>query len=114
LKPDLVVTEILRAQDLGFIRNLHQRHPGLPILVFSFRDEGWYAPLALAAGADGYLMKGVSVAELVEGIRRILLGRMVLSPTVRAQLQEKCGRRSRGASPPRKCCCRHGSPCHRP
>jgi DNA-binding NarL/FixJ family response regulator len=43
LKPDIVVTEIMRAQDLDFIRSLHQQNPHLPILVFSFRDEGWYA-----------------------------------------------------------------------
>src|SRR5690349_13080287 len=47
LAPDLVVTEVLRQQDLGFIRSLHKRYPRLPILVFSFRDEHWYAPRAL-------------------------------------------------------------------
>jgi DNA-binding NarL/FixJ family response regulator len=109
LKPDIVVTEILRQQDLGFIRNLHQEHPRLPILVFSFRDETWYAPLALAAGADGYLMKGVTIAQLVEGIRRMLDGRLVLSQHMRALMLSKCvrrGRRSlmsektRGVAPP--------------
>ncbi len=33
LRPDGVVSEILRPQDLGFIRDLHRRHPHFPILV---------------------------------------------------------------------------------
>src|ERR1700728_4816813 len=47
LKPDIVVTEIFSQQDFRFIEALHRRRPRLPILVFSFRDEAWYAPRAL-------------------------------------------------------------------
>jgi DNA-binding NarL/FixJ family response regulator len=90
LKPDIVVTEILVQQDLEFIRTLHRRHPRLPILVFSFRDENWYAPRVLEAGADGYLFKSVSVDRLVDGIRGVLEGRVVLGPNMRYQLLVKC------------------------
>jgi DNA-binding NarL/FixJ family response regulator len=110
LKPDIVVTEILRQQDLGFIHSLHEQHPRLPILVFSFRDETWYAPLALAAGADGYLMKGVSVAQLAEGIRRTLEGRVVLSPHMRAEFLSKCVRRSWSSPMPRRTRCGRSPP----
>jgi DNA-binding NarL/FixJ family response regulator len=72
LHPDLVVTEILRKQDVGFIRSLHRRHPRLPILVFSIQDEARYATRALAAGACGYLVKGVDGPGLVNGIRAAL------------------------------------------
>jgi len=99
LKPDIVVTEVLRQQDLEFIHNLHQQHPRLPILVFSFRDESWYAPLALKAGADGYLMKGVTLDGLMNGIRSTLEGRIVLSPEMRALLLMNCsGRKHTSAS----------------
>ena len=82
LKPDVVVTEIIRQQDLGFILGLRSRYPRLPILVFSFRDEDWYAPRALEAGADGFVEKGVDRSVLVEGIRGTLVGRVVLSPAM--------------------------------
>lgn len=98
LEPDIVVTEVLRQQDLGFVRSLHKRHPTVPILVFSFRDEEWYAPRALEAGADGFLMKGASPSGLVEGIRATLEGRVVLSRQVRAQLLMKCTRRARSVA----------------
>jgi DNA-binding NarL/FixJ family response regulator len=113
LKPDIVVTEILRQQDLGFIRSLHEQHPRLPILVFSFREENWYAPLALAAGADGYLMKGVSVAQLAEGIRRTLAGRLVLSPHVRAEFLSKCVRHDRESLMSRRIRCGRSPPLDR-
>lgn len=92
LDPDVVVTEIIRQQDLGFIESLRQRHSNLPILVFSFRDEEWYAPRALEAGADGFLRKGVGKDALVRGIRDALEGRIVLSTEIRAKLLSKCRR----------------------
>jgi DNA-binding NtrC family response regulator len=89
LKPDIVLTEILGPQDLEFIQTIHQQHPRLPILVFSFRDHAWYAPRALRAGADIYLPKGVSVDKLVDGIRRALDRRAASSPNTRYQLPVK-------------------------
>ena len=86
LRPSLVLTEIMRLQDFGFIRELHHRHHRLPILAFSFRDEMAFAPLALEAGACGYLMKDVGGNTLVAGIRKALSGGVVLSPTMAAHL----------------------------
>jgi DNA-binding NarL/FixJ family response regulator len=97
LKPDIVVTEILVQQDMTFIQALHRRHPRLPILVFSFRDEACFAPRALEAGADGYLFKGVSVDKLMNGIRGVLEGRLVLSPNMRYQLLVNCVPRRRAS-----------------
>ena len=89
LRPNPVLTEIMRPQDLGFVRELHQHNPLLPILVFSFRDEEAYAPKVLDAGARGYLAKGVDGDTLVAGIRKVLNERMVLSPGMAARLRRK-------------------------
>ncbi|MCU0784199.1 MAG: response regulator transcription factor [Verrucomicrobia bacterium] len=72
LRPDIVVSEIMRPHDLGFIRELHRRHPGLPILVFSMQDAAVYAARAREVGASGYLMKDVGGEQLVHGIRAML------------------------------------------
>jgi DNA-binding NarL/FixJ family response regulator len=87
LRPDVVVSEIMRPQDLGFIQELHRRHRRLPILVFSIRDEEAYAARALEAGARGYLMKDVDGDTLVANIRKALRGRLVLSPVMRRRLR---------------------------
>jgi DNA-binding NarL/FixJ family response regulator len=110
LKPDVVVTEIMRQQDLGFIRNLRECHPRLPILVFSFRDEEWYAPQALEARADGYLMKGVNRSDLIEGIRGALEGRIVLSSEMRARVLRKCFARHPASALTARRCRHRGSP----
>jgi len=82
LRPCLVLTEILNPQGLGLIHELHRRHTHLPVLVLSFRSEEIYALPALAAGACGYLMKGMPGAQVVAGIRRALAGEQVLSPAL--------------------------------
>jgi len=86
LHPQLVLTEVLRPRDLGFIRKLHRRHPRLPILVFSHFDEEAFAMHALAAGARGFVMKGVDGDALVTGIRNALKGRSVISRSVAVRL----------------------------
>ena len=72
LRPDLVVSEIMRPQDLGFIRELHRRHPRMLILIFSIQDEGDFAGQARQAGACAYLMKEAGGSELVRTIRAVL------------------------------------------
>jgi DNA-binding NarL/FixJ family response regulator len=97
LRPDLVLTEMLRPEECGFIQELHRRHPRLLILVFSQRDEEAYAPLALEAGARGYLMKGVDGDTLVTGIRKVLNGQVVLSHAMGVHLRQhgdsRCGKK---------------------
>jgi len=102
LKPDIVVTEIFGETDCKFIQALHKQHPRLPILVFSYGNETSYAPRVLQAGADGYMLKGMSADGLVDGIRRTLEGRVVLSPDMRYQLLVKCVRQNRAPAVARK------------
>lgn len=77
LHPDVVVSEIMHPQDLGFIRELHRQHPQLPILVFSMQDAVVYAARARAAGACGYLMKEAGGEALVRSVRAVLRRRAV-------------------------------------
>jgi DNA-binding NarL/FixJ family response regulator len=72
LHPDVVVSEIMQPQSLGFIRELHQRQPGLPILVFSIQDKALYEAQAREAGASGYLMKRAGGDNLVQNICSVL------------------------------------------
>jgi DNA-binding NarL/FixJ family response regulator len=72
LHPDVVVSEIMQLPSLNFIRELHRRHPRLPILVFTVQDKAVYEVPALAAGARDYLMKEAGGDELVRRIRLLL------------------------------------------
>ena len=72
LRPDIVVCEMLRPENLGFIRELHHRHPRLLILVFSAYDPTFFAARARAAGASGYVSKAAGGKELTRNICALL------------------------------------------
>lgn len=71
-RPDVVISEIMCPDDLGFIRELHHRYPRVPIVVFSTQDAAVFAARARAAGAAGYLMKEAGGDRLVQSIRAVL------------------------------------------
>lgn len=87
-RPDVVVTDIsLPAGDgLELIKDLHVRHPDLPVLVLSMHDESVYAGRVLRAGARGYVMKSASGEGVVTAIREVLRGQLVFSPEITMRL----------------------------
>jgi DNA-binding NarL/FixJ family response regulator len=72
LHPDIVVTEIMRPLDLGFIRELHCKNPHLLILVFTIRQEAIYRRRAEAAGASSFLEKEAGGEALLRELRAVL------------------------------------------
>ena len=48
--------------------------PNLPVLMFSTYDNPTYVARAVALGAAGYLLKGMSRGELLDSIRRVADG----------------------------------------
>jgi len=109
LRPDIVVSEISPPGDLGFIRELRNRHPGLLILVFSIYDPAFFAARARAAGASGYVSKAAGGEELTRNICALLRRRhQATSPApgktdrLRAERREKqCDTASPLGSPER-------------
>lgn len=78
--PDLVVTE-LSAQDLhgrGFVQELHERWPGLLVLVLSGFPDAVCAERALRAGARGYLSKQEPSSSVLAAVRNVLNGELWL------------------------------------
>ena len=82
--PDVVLVDVaLRGADgLDLTRALRSRHPRLPILVVSMHDEALYAERALNAGANGYLMKDAMADTVVDAVRRVLQGDVVVSARI--------------------------------
>jgi len=62
------------------IRMLRKSFPQMKILVLSTYDDENYILGAMQAGADGYVLKCVEVAELVRIIKSFCEGRQVVSP----------------------------------
>lgn len=90
-RPDLAVIDIsLEGMDgLELIKHLKAQHPKLMILVVSIYDESLYAERALRAGAMGYLNKQAAIDQIVPAIRRVLTGKVYLSPRVADRLLQQ-------------------------
>ena len=81
LSPDIIIVDIaLKASHgLDLIRDVHLRHPRLPVFVHSAHSEELYAPLCFHFGARGYMSKGEDVQTIVLAIRTVLDGGVYLS-----------------------------------
>ena len=88
MSPDIVLLD-LSMPGLGGLSSLRRfklRWPLLPILVFSMHDTVAFATQALRAGANGYVTKGSDPQLMVDAVRSVLGGEVVLSPDIRQRL----------------------------
>jgi len=83
-KPDAAVVDISLGDSSGLelIKDLKQAHPEIRILAFTMHDESHYASRALRAGAGGYLVKREATGKVIDAIRAILAGKLVLSDSL--------------------------------
>jgi len=80
--PDLSLIDVDMPGISGIraIRILRRAIPEMKILVLSTYDDEKYINEAMLAGADGYLLKCVDVAQLVKIIWSVFEGKQVVSP----------------------------------
>jgi len=106
LNPDLVILDIsLKAgTGLDVIKQLRpaQRDggknssAGVKILVHSAHDDSLYAERDLQAGAMGYINKQEAPEQLITAVRRVLSGKIYVSPQIAERLLDRAiGHRSR-------------------
>jgi DNA-binding NarL/FixJ family response regulator len=88
LVPSLVITDIALPGRSGIelIGCLRQVQPGVKILVLTAHNSEEYIRAALNAGADGYVLKDASRAELLQAIRAVLSGQTYLCAAVTARV----------------------------
>jgi DNA-binding NarL/FixJ family response regulator len=98
LAPTLMVidVELLDGSGVDVVRHVVER--GLPVrcLMLSAHDDYVYFSEALAAGANGYLLKTISTDEFIAAVRTIALGGTVIDGVLshrlagrRRQLEER-------------------------
>jgi len=93
LEPDIVLLDIHMPGGDGIeaARRL-KRAPGPHILMLTVSEEDADLMNALAAGADGYLLKNTRPEELCQAIRQVAAGHGALSPEVTAAVMRSAGR----------------------
>ena len=77
LRPDVAVVDLSLAQDgdLGWLRAVRERCPGLKIVVLSVHDEQSVRRAALEAGADAFVLKRAIVTDLLPAVAIVRGGR---------------------------------------
>ncbi|HYE35902.1 response regulator transcription factor [Methylocaldum sp.] len=82
--PDLILLDLSmpRLGGLEAIHEIKKRVPQSKILVLTVHDVEEYILAALRSGADGYVLKDATHAELRVAIRSVLMGKTYLSPGV--------------------------------
>jgi DNA-binding NarL/FixJ family response regulator len=81
-RPDVVVMDIALPGQGGIAatRQLHERLPGLPVVVLSMFADQATVDAAMQAGAVGYLMKDCTTGELVGALRSAASGALAGPP----------------------------------
>jgi two-component system response regulator NreC len=88
LRPEVVVLDLSMPGEggLGSVPRLREVAPETGVLILSVHDHPEYVLEAVRAGAQGYLRKDTSPAELREAIRAVYRGESFFSPPVARQL----------------------------
>jgi DNA-binding NarL/FixJ family response regulator len=93
LAPDVVLMDI-RMPHLDGIeatRRIRQAFPMTRIIVLTVSDEEDDLLDAIKAGANGYLLKEVSIEEVADAVRAVMGGHSLLSPAMAAKLISEFG-----------------------
>jgi DNA-binding NarL/FixJ family response regulator len=88
LQPDVALLD-LRMPILNGIDatlRIRERAPSVAILILSAYDDDAYVSAVLKAGASGYLLKTIRANELIEAVRRLRMGEVVLHPAIAGKL----------------------------
>ena len=83
-KPDLILTDLSmpRMNGMEAIREIKRQSPKTKVLVLTVHKAEEYILSTLKAGADGYLLKESTHAELVMAVKKVLSGKRYMSPEI--------------------------------
>ena len=88
LAPDVVLMDVRMPKVNGIeaARSIRDRVPTTKILMLTVSDEEDDLYEAIKAGANGYLLKEISVEEVAEAIRAVVQGQSLISPSMASKL----------------------------
>src|ERR1700732_870378 len=91
LKPDVVLMDLHmpRLGGVAATREITRSLPGTQVLVLTTLDDDETVFEAVRAGAHGYLLKDVTVQELLETIRALRRGESRLTPQIARKVMDQ-------------------------
>lgn len=92
--PDVVVMDVYmpKLNGLDATKQIKRDHPEIAVLVLTVHDDEEYITGLLDAGAAGYLLKSAYGEELLQAIRALRTGAVVLHRTIAEKLLKRAVR----------------------
>lgn len=97
-KPDVVLMDI-RMPDMDGIESLKiikENCPNIKVIILTTFDDDEYIYETLKNGANGFLLKGISVSELVKAIETVMVGGSMIEATVGSKVLSLFAQMARG------------------
>lgn len=82
--PDVILMDVRmpKMDGVSCTKIIKENHPEIKIIILTTFDDDEYVFNALKFGASGYMLKGVSMDELVDAIRTVHAGYAMINPDV--------------------------------
>ena len=89
--PDVVVMDVRMPGLTGIeaARRVKEEEPGTKILMLTISDEEDDLYEAIKAGANGYLLKEISIDEIANAVRSVHGGQSLISPSMASKLLDE-------------------------
>lgn len=90
-RPDVVVMDLQMPRASGVVatREITARHPATRVVVLTTYDHDELVFEAIRAGAQAYLLKDATEAEVLETVRAVHRGESRLSPTIARKVMDQ-------------------------
>jgi len=89
-RPDLILTDLSmpRMNGMEAIEEIKRQSPKTKVLVLTVHKAEEYILATFRAGANGYLLKDSTHAELVMAVKKVLSGKQYISPEISEKVIE--------------------------
>ena len=87
-KPDVILMDIRMPRMDGVVctQRLKELYPDIKIIILTTFDDDEYVFNALKFGASGYLLKGISMKELSDAIRKVYNGTAMINEDITSKV----------------------------
>lgn len=88
--PDVILMDVRMPKMDGVqcTKIIKENYPAIKIIILTTFDDDEYVYNALKYGASGYLLKGISMEELVKAIATVYSGKAMINPDIATKVVE--------------------------